>query len=1162
MLKAFCWLGECPYLSSQILALGLGEMKLDSALNQPLNAKIELIDAQGLTNAEIKPKLASAADFERAGIDRYQFLTQMKFSVNGDRILITTRDPVNEPFLNFLVELNWPAGRVLREYTVLLDPPVFEEGRVQPLVAVPAGSVQSTATVTTQPAPAPKPAPTRSNTWQEPAAPGTYKVQPNDTLWEIALATRPDSSVSPQQMMIALQDVNPDAFINGNINRLKTHTVLDIPDASIIETVNNREAVAEVVRQNRELKAGVAQIDATGRKNDAPAPRKSTGNGEVRLLASQADGDANQSGGSVSGAAGTRGAADTDLAIALENLDKSQRENQELVDRLSALEEQLAKMERLIALQNDQLASMQAESANNAAKPEEAAANARQDQNATSEAAVETGDAVVANQTAEEATKQEQLTTVSESAVETDDTAPSGAENSEVSESGAEVAGAEGQAAVAEGDSSSDGGSAETDYNYSEQTDAALTAPVASETAEQKAMAERAAAEARKAASQSNQSIVDKILAVPYEYLAIAAGLLLTLIVLVLRLRARKEEEAVAAAEKELAAEDVAASGAALDDFDQLDGLNGPDGDDLPDFEESALADNNESEFGDFDLGNDDPTQNIESDLADIDLDAYEDADAEYETVGQTEDALSESDIYIAYGKFDQAIELLKGAIAAEPERTDLRLKQLEVLSSLDDAQAFAESESDLIALGNADANAAAAELRMQLSNPVEPEIRADDALSLDGDLPSLDDSAEGEFDDGMDFGAALDFGDDVKPEDDGIGAKLETVPELELGESSDFDAEGEGVNMSLEDEAPELDDELLNFDMEDSDQLENDESDSLAELDSAPALDIEAEDSAEEGAGSFELDEELVGDLEELPAADLSDEPELEAGLDFSTDEFELDEEGLTAALEENEAPVTDASVEVKEEDDLSLDFELDEPVAVSDELDDLLDESEPGVESLDALVEDGTEDGSKVDAVDSIENVSDALAAEESDDDLPELTFDVDTDDAESVDLADLSLDQNSDQDSDLTEDLTAEAVQDEVAPDDAPLALEDLELPSDDALAEASGSQSDEPEASTDEDSDASDELEGLMSMDADDLAENSDLIGGIDLDELAAADDEFDFLAGTDECATKLDLAQAYVDMEDVDGAKELLQEVIQEGNDAQKQEAKDLMDKLS
>lgn len=72
----------------------------------------------------------------------------------------------------------------------------------------------------------------------------------------------------------------------------------------------------------------------------------------------------------------------------------------------------------------------------------------------------------------------------------------------------------------------------------------------------------------------------------------------------------------------------------------------------------------------------------------------------------------------------------------------------------------------------------------------------------------------------------------------------------------------------------------------------------------------------------------------------------------------------------------------------------------------------------------------------------------------------------------------------------------------------------------------------------------------------------MIGGIDLDELAASDDEFDFLAGTDECATKLDLARAYIDMEDVDGAKELLQEVVQEGSDQQKQDARELMDNLA
>ncbi|KZY97739.1 hypothetical protein A3746_08510 [Oleibacter sp. HI0075] len=1087
-------------LSSHILALGLGEMELDSALNQPLSAEIKLIDTQGLTSSEIKPKLASAADFERAGIDRYQFLTQMKFSVNGDRILITTRDPVNEPFLNFLVELNWPAGRVLREYTVLLDPPVFEEGRVQPLVAVPAGSVQSQTTVTApQSRPEPKPAPKRSNSWQTPAAPGTYKVQPNDTLWEIALATRPDASVTPQQMMIALQDVNPGAFINGNINRLKTHTVLDIPDASIIETVNNREAVAEVVRQNRELKAGVAQIDATGRNTDTSGPRKSTGNGEVRLLASEASGDSNQSGGAVSGKAGSAGAAETDLAIALENLDKSQRENQELVERLNALEEQLAKMERLITLQNDQLASMQTgtePAAETAAAVQEPAADA-------------TGTATT--DTASEQTTE----TVTEPAAE----AP--AEGAAPVEQQAESEAAEAtpqEAPATEGAESETGAVAEgTDYNYSEGAAAETeqTAPV--QTAEQKAMAERAAAEARRSAAESDKGIVDKIMAIPYPYFAIAAGLLLTLVYAIMKLKARKEEDAVAEAEAELNAAEAAAMAPDNTELDLSDN------NDLPGFDDNLSSDAGDDSFGNFDLGDEELDSNIESDLSDIDLDAYDDADGEYETVGQTEDAISESDIYIAYGKFDQAIELLKGAIAAEPERTDLRLKQLEVLSSLDDAEAFAEAEANLIAIGDSAANAEAAEFRQQLSNPIEPEIRADEsgALSLDGELPSIDESAEDEFEGGMDFGAALDFGDDAAPEDDGIGAQLEEVPDLKLDESSDFDAEKEGVDMSLEDDAPELDDDLLNFDLGDDDELSaetvaadssddvlTEEADSLASLDDAddelPSLDLDADD--------------LTTDLEDI-TAELPAEPENDtaSSIDFSVDDFDLDSESddLVDSAETLEGPAESpvAGELTDTEDDLSLDFEVDEATASSnEELDDLLDA-----------------DGD-LDAVGS------------SEEELPELTFDVeDSSDSELAESAD-----------DVSVEETGEEAGEEVA----------LEAPESDTSVDESSVDEDELLAASDsEDENVSDDLEALMSGD-DDLAGGSDLIGGIDLDELAAADDEFDFLAGTDECATKLDLARAYVDMEDVDGAKELLQEVVQEGNDAQKQEAKDLMDKLA
>ena len=1094
-------------LSSHILALGLGEMELDSALNQPLSAEIKLIDTQGLTSSEIKPKLASAADFERAGIDRYQFLTQMKFSVNGDRLLITTRDPVNEPFLNFLVELNWPAGRVLREYTVLLDPPVFEEGRVQPLVAVPAGSVQSQATATAPEArPQPTPAPKRSNNWQTPAAPGTYKVQPNDTLWEIALATRPDASVTPQQMMIALQDVNPGAFINGNINRLKTHTVLDIPDASIIETVNNREAVAEVVRQNRELKAGVAQIDATGRNTDTSGPRKSTGNGEVRLLASEATGDSNQSGGSVAGKAGTAGAAETDLAIALENLDKSQRENQELVERLNALEEQLAKMERLITLQNDQLASMQAgtESAPEAAAPiaDSNAAVTGEEPNADvpdespAEPAAQTEEAEAGAPVAE------QEAVSDEEATATEDATPE-------SETGA----------VAEG----------TDYNYSEGAAAESEQAAPVQTAEQKAMTERAAAEARRSAAESDKSIADKIMAIPYPYFAIAAGLLLTLVYAIMKLKARKEEDAVAEAEAELNAAEAAAM--APDNTE----LDLPDNSDLPDFDDNLSSESNDAGFGNFDLGDEELDSNIESDLSDIDLDAYEDADGEYETVGQTEDAISESDIYIAYGKFDQAIELLKGAIAAEPERTDLRLKQLEVLSSLDDAEAFAEAEANLIAIGDTAANAEAAEFRQQLSNPIEPEIRADeaDALSLDGELPSIDESAEDEFEGGMDFGAALDFGDDATPEDDGIGAQLEEVPDLKLDESSDFDAEKEGVDMSLEDDVPELDDDLLNFDMGDDDELSAAAPSELAEDELAAETDDLAslDDAGELPSFDIESGDDLSADLEditaELPA-------ESSSAIDFSVDDFDLDPDELVDSAESVKGPAdSPVSGELADADnDLSLDFEVDEasPSKTNEALDDLLDLDEEPEADLDSHL--------AADLADS---------ADESDDDLPELTFD--TEESAEVEVSDSTQDG-------VVEETSTEDVADENS--EATELAESSDEKAGSVDEDAFVATSDEDDLSDDS---VSEDLEALMSSD-DDLAAGSDLIGGIDLDELAAADDEFDFLAGTDECATKLDLARAYVDMEDVDGAKELLQEVVQEGNDAQKQEAKDLMDKLA
>lgn len=1175
-------------VSSQLLALGLGEMNLDSALNQPLRADIALIDTAGLSIAEMKPKLASANDFERAGVERYQFLTQMKFSVNGDRIVVTTRDPINEPFLNFLVELNWPSGRVLREYTVLLDPPIFEEGRVQPLVAVPAGAITSNTTVTTQPQATPAPAkkPTQNRQWSQPAAPGEYKVQPDDTLWQIALDTRPNRSISPQQMMVALQDVNPDAFINGNINRLKTHTTLIVPDESIIRTIGGQEAVVEVQRQNREVTtASTAQIDATGRTSDTSGPRKTTGGGEVRLLSSKADGQSQQAGGSVSGATGNTASTEDDLSIALENLDKSQRENQELVDRLTALEQQLAKMERLITLQNDQMASM---SAGIAAKQAE---QGEVSNTVTSDTTPETTDIAPP-----------QVAVVEEPAMADDSKATAtDTEASDAAVVATEVATDDDAVEVADGDNAvvANEGAAtnapeSTDYNYQDDSadDAELIAQQKAEEAAKLAMQERAAAEARKSAEAAAQSPVDKIISkvvnAPIEAIAIGAGLILALIAGLLMLRRRKKEEEQAF--DEVMADDSVASD--LDDPDNLNSFELPGGlDDQPAFGETA---NSDDSLEHFDLNDGLGEMPVSDDLDDLDLDGYSDGEADqYETVGQTEDAISESDIYIAYGKFDQAVELLTGAIAAEPERVDLRLKHLEILSSLDDNDAFSKAEGNLNALGDEDANTQAEELRSQLSRPIAPVAPSDNdgVLSLDGELPTLDESAESEFDDGMDFGEALDFGDDVVPEDDGIGSTLESVPELELGESSDFDAKGEGVDMSLEDDAVKLDDDLLAFDLDD------DEEDSLDKIDAIEAdiADDLGDTKDESELKSFDFDSKAepladeVTDLEdeleeltfELPADESKDDDllnlETMSEAAETTDEDKADEdktvEGEIESLDELDSELLDLS----EGEADKLDFEAVPALGANDELDDLLDTEDVALELADGelqidLPEDDelAEAGSSIDSVDLDDDIFDlSELTDTEDEDVSALATesDIQADDVdESLDLDDLldaPLDVEVDSADELSEDTAEELTLDEVeeADDLAELLVADTaEESTDDSKVETEET-IEEPLVAEDDNDDFSD-LEDLMSSDAEGLAENSDLIGGIDLDELAAADDEFDFLAGTDECATKLDLARAYVDMEDADGARELLQEVIQEGNDEQKSEAKDLMDKLS
>lgn len=354
-------------------ALGLGELSVKSTLNQPLVAEIELKDAQGLNAGQVVPSLATTADFAQAGIARQAFLNDLTFTpvinANGKSVLrITSSRAVREPYVKFLVQVLWPNGRLLREYSLLLDPPKFSPEAA----AAAAATAQLPATAPTPaPAPAPvalppaEPAPAAAGTTPPPAPPagdvkGTqYTTGNNDTLWQIAEKVRNGGSV--QQTMLAIQALNPDAFIAGNINRLKKGQVLRLPTPQQAAAMPQPKAVAEVAQQNRSWRegrrapvAGTRQVDATRREKAGAAPSKVEPKDNLSLVSA----GAKPEGKGAKGAAGDKDVGNK-LAVAQESLDTARRDNAELKSRMTDLQSQVDKLQRLIQLKNDQLAKMQ-----------------------------------------------------------------------------------------------------------------------------------------------------------------------------------------------------------------------------------------------------------------------------------------------------------------------------------------------------------------------------------------------------------------------------------------------------------------------------------------------------------------------------------------------------------------------------------------------------------------------------------------------------------------------------------------------------------------------------------------------------------------------------------------------------------------------------------
>lgn len=358
-------------LASTAGAVGLGNILLRSALTEPLDAEISISNPGDLETDELSVGLASEADFQRAGVERPIFLQQIDFALrqDGDDLVvdITTDENVDEPFLDFLVELRWPGGRLVREYTLLLDPPTFAPdgagtGEVFPAEDPFDGEAPEAEPPTPEPIAQPTPATPQTRVEQLPD--DQYRVANNDTLWEIALRARTDPSQTPQQIMLAIQDLNPDAFIDGNINRVRAGRLLNLPDAEQVAVRTSAQANQEVQRQNDRFRGvappGDTQISATDDTESALAPgapgRDPDGFLEVITEpdtpdeASAADGDADSETAQLQ----------NELAIQRELNDELRLQSEEQQSRLAELEEQVELLTRLVELQTESASQLQA----------------------------------------------------------------------------------------------------------------------------------------------------------------------------------------------------------------------------------------------------------------------------------------------------------------------------------------------------------------------------------------------------------------------------------------------------------------------------------------------------------------------------------------------------------------------------------------------------------------------------------------------------------------------------------------------------------------------------------------------------------------------------------------------------------------------------------
>ena len=396
-------------MSGWVCAVGMGGINLTSALGEPLNLEIEVETASKVETNNLSVRLASPEMFKAAGIEYPYSLPQLKLRIathaSNDQpyLVITSLQPINEPFVTLLVELSWPSGKLLREYTFLLDPPGYaadlpkaaEVRPVEPdvtdnIAQVPAQDSGAEQVVASEPLAESIPAisePVEEESLPpalilETAAPkaqetpvassnvasGPIIVKRGDTLYQIASQAKAAdaslSAISLEQMLVALYRANPQAFVGKNMNRLRAGQILRLPEQSELETLPQAQAVKEIRTQvadwhayrQRLAAASVAAKEASPSQgasgkisatvSDQTPAAKEAPKVVVRLSKGEAPGDKTAGEGK-----GTKSAQDKINAQQEETI-AQKKAIEENKARAALLEKNIAAMQRLIELKN------------------------------------------------------------------------------------------------------------------------------------------------------------------------------------------------------------------------------------------------------------------------------------------------------------------------------------------------------------------------------------------------------------------------------------------------------------------------------------------------------------------------------------------------------------------------------------------------------------------------------------------------------------------------------------------------------------------------------------------------------------------------------------------------------------------------------------------